>query len=198
MTPFWYAGDKEYDAMCQSFQEAIRAVGKQQVDSKEWNSNLDGKIAQMLLCDQISRNCFRRQDEAFAYDPVARNIARELGQELGQTCKDIKPSEPLKIPSLEGEMYPPYLQFTVMPLMHSEEPKDHDLALNIVDLSLEKVPPHLKGNFEQLKNFELQHKEVIDRFGRYPHRNQKMGRESTKEESEWLASDDVPMWAKSQ
>jgi uncharacterized protein (DUF924 family) len=200
MTPFWYAGSKEYDALCQNFQEAIRAIGERKFhgEDENWNANLDGKMAQILLCDQLSRNAFRGQDKAFVYDPVALGLARELSQELVDSSAEIEPSKEIILSSIPGEMYPPYLQFIVSPLMHSEELSDHELAVNVLDVSLEKVPPHLREHFENTKKFEMDHKKVVDRFGRYPHRNKMMGRDSTKEELEWLASDDVPGWAKSQ
>ena len=65
-----------------------------------------------------------------------------------------------------------------MPFMHSESPEIHEIALFLFD------QPGLEENY----NFELKHKEIIDRFGRYPHRNAILGRDSTQEEIEWLAS----------
>lgn len=200
MAPFWYAGSEEYDKLCQNFQEAIRTVGRkhQSLDDDKWNKNVDGKMAQIILLDQLSRNCFRGMDEAFAYDDLALNVAREISTELMSSSESKKNIEEIELSSLQGEVYPPYLHFTLSPLMHSEKIEDHELALDFVEFSLNHVPTDLQKHFENAKEFELDHKRVIEKFGRYPHRNKMKGRESTKEELEWLASDDVPRWAKSQ
>jgi uncharacterized protein (DUF924 family) len=200
MPPFWYTGGEGYDALCGNFQELVRACGKNTLDPEEWQTSADGKMAQLLLCDQFSRNCFRGQDEAFAYDDSAKELARDFSRKL------LSSSSNQKVPSMAGEssippgeIYPPYWHFIVSPLMHSESLDDHKLALDIVDFSLEQGQAHLKTVFERQKDFELQHKKVIDDFGRYPHRNVKLGRESTPEELTWLGNvDELPGWAKSQ
>ena len=197
MFPFWYAGAPEYDQLCQSFQDVVRKAGKGELKESQWESTVDGKMAQIVLCDQLSRNAFRGQEEAFAYDEKAMEIARDMSNGLlkQQSAK----GEEITLPNLEGEVYLPYLQFIVSPLMHSELPHDHELALEVADYSVQLAPEHLKETFEGTKNFELEHKKVIDRFGRYPHRNKSMGRESTPEELEWLSNEDeLPGWAKSQ
>jgi uncharacterized protein (DUF924 family) len=70
--------------------------------------------------------------------------------------------------------------------------------LEVADFSLAVAPDNLKSMFEFTKQVELEHKMVIDQFGRYPHRNEKLGRESTREELKWLSMEDLPGWAKSQ
>jgi uncharacterized protein (DUF924 family) len=78
---------------------------------------------------------------------------------------------------LDKELEIDHKAFLYMPFMHSESREIHEIALYLFD------QPGLEDNF----NFELKHKEIIDRFGRYPHRNALMGRESTAEEIEFLA-----------
>jgi uncharacterized protein (DUF924 family) len=90
----------------------------------------------------------------------------------------------------------PALQFLLMPLMHSEDLADHDIIVNKLKQKLENLPEnhHLGGVLQ----YELAHRTVIEKFGRYPHRNKHFGRETTPEEMAWLESPDCPDWAKSQ
>ncbi|CAB9526871.1 Bacterial protein of unknown function (DUF924) [Seminavis robusta] len=203
MMPFWYAGGTEYDVLCQKFKDVIRTANQGrllQQDDDDWHTTVDGKMAQIVLCDQLARNAFRGTEEAFAGDEGAMEIAREMSQELiSSTTSSSRPDNSgIILPSLQGIVYPPYLQFIISPLMHSELPNDHDLAVEVADFSVEVAPDHMKQSFQSTKDMELDHKTVIDQFGRYPHRNKKLGRESTAEELEWLSSDDIPDWAKSQ
>jgi len=83
-----------------------------------------------------------------------------------------------------------------MPLMHSEDIKDHDLLKSILESA--DLAEEVKGFLDGTLEFASAHRKVIEKFGRYPHRNKLYNRETTKEESKWLDSDEVPMWAKSQ
>jgi uncharacterized protein (DUF924 family) len=82
--------------------------------------------------------------------------------------------------------------------MHSESPPDHEAAMNLIAYANSNTP-ELKNVWDSLEKFELGHKEVVDKFGRYPHRNKAHGRQSTPEEQAWLADvDNLPGWAKTQ
>ena len=211
MIPFWYAGGDAYDALCKEhFSNVIRSVGKgdfgrEEAEENNWQKTVDGHMAQILLFDQLSRNAFRGNDEAFACDEKATTLARKMSKGLITSCRTeedrIKQkTNGITIPALlEGEVYPPYLQFITLPLMHSESKDDHELALKMVYVSLSVAPNTLVETFQKVKAMELEHKSVIDRFGRYPHRNKNLGRESTPEELEWLADKEkLPAWALSQ
>lgn len=197
VTKLWFGGGPEYDELCRPFTEVVRAAGKGQLmngDEPVWKDTVDGMTAQVLLCDQLSRNIFRGSSEAFEYDEMSRTIARILARSFldkndAATCTTSR---------LKGEFYPPYLSFLVVAFMHSESQEDHEMAIQIIEQAKQASPPHLQGTWDYQMTFELSHKSVIDRFGRYPHRNKAKGRESTQEELEWLASDDLPGWAKSQ
>lgn len=198
MFPYWYGGAKEYDVLCQKFQDAIRQTGRGAFDDQEeWQSTADGKMAQIILCDQLSRNAFRGQEEAFAFDEKGLDVARDLSK--GLVALEPQKDQDILLPDLAGLVYPPYLQFVISPLMHSELLPDHELAMEVADFSIEVAPEHLREQFEGTKAFELEHKVVVEQFGRYPHRNANLGRESTPEELEWLANEEeLPGWAKSQ
>lgn len=127
----------------------------------DWRSTPDGRLAEVIVLDQFARNMFRQSHWAFLYDPLALALA----QEAVRSGHDMR---------LERNRR----AFLYMPFMHSESAKVHAEAFPLFQ-SL--------GNPETLK-FELAHKEIIDRFGRYPHRNSILGRLSTSEENEFLAS----------
>ena len=192
MMGIWYGGGDEYDKLCQSFVPVVRDAGTRKLmQDDEWNSSIDGKVSQMLLCDQFSRNCFRGTNEAFEYDPVAVELSLEL-------CSSILTDDPTK--KIEGEMFPVYANFLMLPLMHSESLENHDIGIKVADWALNGgVSEDFHVHFANSKEFIGNHREVVERFGRFPHRNKSLGRESTKEELEWLADvDNLPGWAKSQ
>jgi len=190
MMEIWYKQSDEYDRLCQAFRPVIQAAGKKELS--DWNTSIDGKMSQILLCDQIARNAFRGNSEAFAYESVAEDLSSGLIRQLMNKQKDGETSVP-------GEFYPPYVNFLVLPMMHSESIAHQELGLDVCDWAQEHFDASLRDAFVLLRDFSLNHKEVIDRFGRFPHRNKKLGRESTPEEQAWLDDTDaLPVWAKSQ
>lgn len=131
-----------------------------QAELFEWRSNPAGRLAEIIVLDQFSRNLFRDDARAFAADPLALALAQEAvaaGTDLALTMDQ--------------------RSFLYMPYMHSESGAIHVVA---ECLFREKAPEY---NYE----FELRHKAIIDRFGRYPHRNAVLGRTSTPEEIAFLA-----------
>lgn len=121
-----------------------------------WRASAEGRLAEIIVLDQFSRNMFRDQPEAFASDPLALALAQEA----------------ISV-GADKQLDDQQVGFLYMPLMHSESTIVHEVAL-------EKFAG--TKNFE----FELKHKSIIDRFGRYPHRNAILNRKSTREEIEFL------------
>eukprot|EP00934_Nitzschia_sp_Nitz4_P006579 Nitzschia sp. Nitz4//scaffold126_size65214//7803//8597//NITZ4_006146-RA/size65214-processed-gene-0.85-mRNA-1//-1//CDS//3329534659//6569//frame0 len=191
MQSIWFSQSDEYDDLCKSFSEAVRAAGKKELlQRKEWNDTVDGIVGQMLLCDQLSRNCFRGTDEAYQYDSVGQELSLKLIEELQKD--DTERSVP-------GEFYPPFIAFALLPMIHSEVIRNHELSLEVLEKVTGQVDPEVKGFFEYQKFSLLEHKDILDRFGRYPHRNAKLGRTNTPEEQAWLDDKEhLPGWAKSQ
>mmetsp|Transcript_16827 Transcript_16827/g.20194 ORF Transcript_16827/g.20194 Transcript_16827/m.20194 type:complete len:296 (+) Transcript_16827:72-959(+) len=228
MLPFWFGGHEDYDKLCEPFSSVIRSVARENFPSQDdnpqdhdddcmdhnnddlWNSSIDGKMAQLVLCDQLSRNCFRGKDEAFMYDDYSFAVSRDLiqialspppaNEEQVEEDKYAKNDPPLE--TLKGELYTPYATFLSLSMMHSEELQDHERGLQILDWAEQHIRASSllkeKQWWGNQRKFLLEHKAVIDEFGRYPHRNSKKGRESTAAELKWLSSDDIPVWAKSQ
>jgi uncharacterized protein (DUF924 family) len=125
----------------------------------QWRSDAPGRLAEIIVLDQFSRNLFREQASAFAADPMALVLSQEaIGLGLDQKL-DLQQRA-----------------FLYMPFMHSESLAIHNQA---VDLFTAKG---LEFNLA----FELKHKAIIEQFGRYPHRNQALGRESTPAELAFL------------
>jgi uncharacterized protein (DUF924 family) len=125
----------------------------------EWRRTPEGRLAEIIVLDQFSRNLFRDSPRAFAADGMALVLAQEA---VRMTADQVLPQE--------------QRLFMYMPYMHSESRAIHAVALTLFEsLGLE----------ENLK-YERAHKAIIDRFGRFPHRNSILGRESTPEELEFL------------
>jgi uncharacterized protein (DUF924 family) len=154
----WYKKDDEFDALLRS---RFLNVHGQIVDDKckDWRKYSEGSLAEVIVLDQFSRNMFRDSEKAFAYDPQSLQLAKNAILE-GQD-KDLSPKK---------------RAFLYMPFMHSESLADHDEAMRLFD------QPGLEGNL----SFENAHRTIIEKFGRYPHRNAVLGRESTAEELEYL------------
>lgn len=206
MSPLWYNGGVEYDQLCQPFAETVRNVGSKTTTTREHSchyyyyywplTSVDSYMAQIICCDQLSRNLFRGTPEAFAYDDTAVTLSHTLGEQFLSTATT-KENSRNSIPG-SSTIYPPYVSFMVTSLMHSEQLSDHDMAVRLLDASIEKWP-HLEEYFTWVRSFEDDHLAIIQQFGRYPHRNKAKGRMSTEAERQWLtAVDKLPAWAKSQ
>lgn len=216
MSQLWFAGGPDYDDLCRThFADLVRwagtgttatvggAGGKTKTkhpsllddDTNNWTTTVDGTAARMILCDQISRNAFRGTSEAYAYDETALLLARKL---VVMEEEEEASEEGLL---MKGEYYLAYYAPTVYPLMHSESIRDHEMALDLIqqratEKSQSSSSQKIQNFFHVQMSHELEHKKVIDRFGRYPHRNIAMGRDNTPDEIQWLSDiDNLPIWA---
>ncbi|HST28985.1 MAG TPA: DUF924 family protein [Rudaea sp.] len=128
-----------------------------------WRDTAAGRLAEIIVLDQFSRNLWRDDARAFACDGMALLLA----QEAIRTGAD-------------SALAPSQRAFLYMPFMHSESLVIHRQAVRLFD------QPGLETNYD----FELKHKGIIERFGRYPHRNATLGRDSTPEELAFLQQPD--------
>jgi uncharacterized protein (DUF924 family) len=124
-----------------------------------WRDQARGRLAEVIILDQFSRNLYRESGQAFAQDSLALVLAQEAVS-LGVAAQ---------LPVQQRA-------FLYLPFMHSESAPIHRHALELF------AEPGLEDNYR----FEQRHKEIIDRFGRYPHRNESLGRHSTEEEVSFL------------
>lgn len=182
MQPFWFTSNKDYDNLCSQFTSVVREAGKGTLVEPEW-LGFKGKIAKLILCDQLSRNCFRGNDEAFFYDDISLSLANDLAQ---MALRD------------DEEWIPSYTFFLTLSFMHSEDIQDHEVADRLLRKALDDSWCTSYVNWESQKQYLDAHTQVIRKFGRYPHRNSKKNRSTTIEEQNWLISEECPSWAKSQ
>jgi uncharacterized protein (DUF924 family) len=124
-----------------------------------WRATPEGRLAEIIVLDQFSRNVYRATKQAFAQDALALVLA----QELVASTQDRSLSEAQRV-------------FAYMPYMHSESALVHAQATVLF----------AQSGMEYNLDFELRHKAIIDRFGRYPHRNTILSRKSTAEELAFL------------
>jgi uncharacterized protein (DUF924 family) len=154
----WFNKDPAFDqALAERFGALYDAACRCELYA--WRQSSRGALAEILLLDQFSRNIYRDQALAFAQDPLALSLAQHLVARGG-----------------DHALPPEQRAFVYIPYMHSESPLIHQEALRLFD------QPGLERNLD----FEQRHWAIIERFGRYPHRNSILGRESTQEERDFL------------
>ena len=154
----WWVADPDFD---RQIKERFLEVLNQAKDGElfHWRSQPKGRLAEIIVLDQFSRNIFRNTPSAFAQDNMALVLAQEALNAGAQ--KSLTTAE-------RG--------FLLMPYMHSESRRIHEVAER---LYRDMASP-------RSYQYELKHKAIIDRFGRYPHRNEILGRTSTEQEIEFL------------
>jgi uncharacterized protein (DUF924 family) len=158
----WFRKSPAFDqALRLRFEAVHHAAARGDYDG--WMGSPDGSLALLLLLDQIPRNLWRGSAHAFATDPKARFVARNA------IAFDY-----------DKQIEPGLLQFMYLPFEHSEDPADQSLSVALFETVAEAA-----GDPEQMK-WPLLHKEIIDRFGRFPHRNACLGRITTPEEQAFL------------
>ena len=154
----WFQKSEAFDAdVANRFGEVLNAAVRGELWS--WRPTAKGRLAEVIVIDQFSRNIYREKPSSFSNDPLALVLAQTTVQ-LGA----------------DQDLEPDARAFLYMPYMHSESALIHVEAVRLFS------HPGLERNLD----FELRHKAVIDRFGRFPHRNAILGRTSTPEETAFL------------
>jgi uncharacterized protein (DUF924 family) len=137
-----------------------------------WEKTEHGRLALILLLDQLPRNLHRGSAAAFAQDEKALALALE-GIEAGQ----------------DRTLHPLQRIFFMMPLQHAESRDTQARSTEAFNQLASEFQNSPTGPLlENTAKFAVQHREIVDRFGRFPHRNRVLGRESTDEEAEFLAA----------
>ena len=154
----WWTKDEKFD---KSMKERFLEIHKKAVNCElyKWRKTGEGALAEIIVLDQFSRNMFRDKPESFAYDSLALALSQSA---IGH--------------GRDSELSPEKRGFLYMPFMHSESLVIHSVA----DTLFAKL-----GNPSSI-DFEKRHREIIEKFGRYPHRNKILGRVSTPEEEAFL------------
>jgi len=161
MRAHWFNSTPEIDATIRKQYEDL--WNKAQLGKlNQWKNSPDGALALIILLDQFPLNMYRGQAKAFATEALSIEIAKHaIDQKFDQ-----------QIPQSQ-------LMFMYMPLMHSENINDQELSVKLFT----------KADLEANIRFAEHHKNLVEKFGRFPHRNAILGRTSTAEELTYLASD---------
>ncbi len=133
-----------------------------------WRDEPEGRLAEIILIDQFSRNIYRDEPKAYTNDSMALALAQEAIR-LG----------------IQKNFSADYKQFLYMPFMHSESKVIHETAVKLFS------EPGLESSLP----YEIEHKKIIDQFGRYPERNAILGRTNTPEENDYLLEKNSFIWS---
>ncbi len=155
----WWTKDEAFDQLISSRFGTIHSQANA-CELYEWRVTAKGRLAEIIVLDQFSRNIFRDKPEAFASDSLALALAQEAIAS-----------------KVDAELSPVERSFLYMPFMHSESLVIHEQAVRLFENN------GIASNYD----FEIKHKAIIEKFGRYPHRNRILGRQSTPEEIEFLS-----------
>jgi uncharacterized protein (DUF924 family) len=167
----WFGEDPAFDKEIEDrFAGDIEMASQGQLD--HWASEPLGRLALIILIDQFRRNIHRNTAKAFSMDKLALKLCVEGAME-----KKDKGLTPIQ------------RAFFYMPLQHAESAKVQAKSVELFTRLAESVSPTYRETFETIAQFAELHKDIIDQFGRFPHRNQLLGRDNTPEEDEYLAGD---------
>lgn len=157
----WFKSTPEFDQLLKDkFEPLLKSAIAGQLD--DWRDSATGCLALCILLDQVPRNIYRGKSTAFATDEHAVEV-----------CKHAIDT------NLYRELDADRSRFLFMPLMHSEDLDDQQLSIEMF----------AEAGLEEQSEFANHHSQIIKKFGRFPHRNQVLGRESSAAELEYLNSD---------
>lgn len=155
----WFKSSLKLDETIRSrFAPLLQQAMRGELES--WRNTAEGRLAEIIVLDQFSRNIHRGTPQSFAADPVALALSQEA----------------LRTQALEQLEKVEQRDFLLLPFMHSES----------VLIQQQALPLFKAYTTQGCYRAAQQHKAIIDRFGRYPHRNAILGRNSTTEELEFL------------
>ena len=158
----WWKKDEAFDALLIERFSGLHARAARG-ELFAWRTEPEGRLAEIIVLDQFSRNMFRDTPQAFVNDAMALVLSQEaIACGADEALTAVQRS------------------FLYMPFMHSESLEIHEVAVEL----------YRRNGIQSNLDFELSHKKIIEQFGRYPHRNEVLGRASTPEEIEFLTRPD--------
>lgn len=167
----WFGEDAVFDQQIQNrFADDVEAAAEGRLD--HWAGTPHGRLALILLLDQFRRNIYRGTADAYAQDRQALKLCVEGARDKGD--KGLTPIQRV---------------FFYMPLQHAESRKVQAKSVAIYRKLAEAVSPTYSETFLTIAQFAELHHDIIEQFGRFPHRNLVLGRDNTPEEAEYLAGD---------
>lgn len=161
--PLWFNATEEFDAQLRAdYLDTYRAALNGEL--ADWVETAEGALALVIVLDQLPLNMFRGHAESFAGEALSREVAEAaIARGFDQQLGDAQKA------------------FLFLPYMHSESMADQERSVSLF------AQAGLAENLHWAKH----HRDIVARFGRFPHRNAALGRENTEEEQAWLASDDA-------
>lgn len=169
----WFKGGAAFDQSCSERYSATLAAAASG-GRDHWKTSPRGRLALIILLDQFSRNIFRGTAAAFAQDARALALCTE-GIELGQD---------LQLSPIERSIF-------YMPLEHAEDRDIQALSVQKFEAIAAQAPAPMRTVLQANVEYVHKHRDIVETFGRFPHRNAVLGRQSTAEELAYLA-DDAP------
>lgn len=169
----WFGESTEYDDEIKSrFADEIEAASNGDLD--HWGHKPHGRLALILLLDQFRRNIYRHTAAAIALDRSALKLCVEGAME-----------------KKDRGLTPIQRVFFYMPLQHAESRKVQRKSVEIFNKITAVVSPTYKETFQTIAQFAELHADIVEQFGRFPHRNKLLGRKNTPEEDEYLSGDSL-------
>lgn len=164
----WWSKNRESDdEIRQRFEDAVRSAAAGELN--EWLATARGRLALIILTDQFPRNMYRDTARAFSCDSKA--LAWCLEGLNGRVDRELRPIERV---------------FFYLPLEHAESRERQAKSVQCFSELAASVPIDQKNIFEEYLGFAIRHRDIVERFGRFPHRNDLLGRRSTPEELAFL------------
>ncbi|NCF73021.1 MAG: DUF924 family protein [Gammaproteobacteria bacterium] len=167
----WFSEDPVFDHEIEKeFSDDISAASAGTLD--HWATDPHGRLALIILIDQFRRNIYRNTAKAFSKDKLALKLCVEGAME-----------------KKDRSLTPIQRVFFYMPLQHAESRKVQAKSVELYNRLAEAVSPTYRETFLTVAQFAELHKDIVEQYGRFPHRNQLLNRENTAEEAEYLAGD---------
>lgn len=157
----WFQKDLVFDEMIKNRFSVIHQMASR-CELYTWRNSAKGRLAEIIVLDQFSRNIYRDTPQAFTADPLALALAQQA----------VAVGDDKKLNQIERS-------FLYMPYMHSESLAIHQVATQL----------YKQNGIDSSIDFENQHKIIIEKFGRYPHRNEILNRDSSPEEIAFLSEE---------
>lgn len=165
----WWQADPAFDALIRArFEDMVHAAGRGMLDA--WQDAPRACVAWIVLLDQFPRNLYRGTPRAFTYDVLALSAslrAQAAGLDVGLPCA--------------------LRQFLYLPLVHAEDVQVEWQGVRAFERMADEAPQEVAELCRRAAGLARKHAEVVERFGRYPHRNAILGRQSTEAELAFLA-----------
>ena len=167
----WFGDDAAFDHEIETeFANDVACASEGQLD--HWAQEPRGRLALILLLDQFRRNMYRNTAQAFELDKIALKLCVE-----GAMARKDQGLTPIQ------------RAFFYMPLQHAESVKVQAKGCELFNRLADAVSPTYRETFATIAQFAELHRDIVAQFGRFPHRNELLGRTNTPEEDEYLAGD---------